>query len=711
MEILSKLRLHVVALLLNEHFVNALRCTVMIVIPVIVFSANGHTIPGIYTGLGVLLVSLTDLPAARQDRLIYLIIACFTLAFVTLTVTITLPYSYLVVLLIAAYCFWFPMFASYGGNLHTIGSLALIMMVFTIGLKPAGPFTLSVPILAGSMWYTLLTAIYTWFSPYRGMTNALGGCLTAIAAFLKCKANFYNENISLTSAYKEIIPGHLMVSEKQEAVRSILLKKHIVFKKKDAKSRTLIRIATDVVDLYEQILVTHYDYAYVRKTLKELHALEIVEKLIKATAYEIQKTGILIKAGDESKSIKLTEKVVDQLNELKLIRELTKGSEADLIEILCANFDEIFNKINQLNSFTIDKPLQKDEITDKDVLRFSSQVANGIAPLKQHFTFHSPIFRFALRLAITCVAAYLLILFVMPGKYSYWLLLTIVIIARPGFGATTRRNLQRISGSFVGIAATLCLLNVNLSSNSQFFIIAIFLAGYIGFLNVNYFISVIFITIVAILGLRFLGGDNEVLLIQRSYTVVLGGILVILTAFLFPNWETKRVKDLVKNALASNIELLDTLIELAKRRSVSVVEYKLQRKQVFVSTANLFKSFEHLKKEPNYGKLDLDLLYRFQILNHDLYSSTASLFHSQLLRDQNFDDIGFVNTLECSCNCLKASLEILNTAGPRAIDALHSPDIAQATCTDYPVNAQKQLIVIVKSANNIYEQAKMMAFL
>ncbi|QEM12518.1 hypothetical protein DEO27_021715 [Mucilaginibacter rubeus] len=209
MQVLHKQWLQFSCFLRGEYLVNAVRCTSVIVAPVIVFASIGLLTTGIYMGLGTLLVSLTDLPGPRINRLRFLFLGSLTLGFVAFITAIALPSPWLIALLMISFCFGFSMLAAYGGNLNAIGSLALIMMVFTIGLRPADAFSFAWPIISGGIWYTVCTSVDTYFFPHRSINNALSECMVAMSHFLRKKADFYNGDIPLADAYKDIIPGHL----------------------------------------------------------------------------------------------------------------------------------------------------------------------------------------------------------------------------------------------------------------------------------------------------------------------------------------------------------------------------------------------------------------------------------------------------------------------------------------------------------------------
>ena len=69
--------------------------------------------------------------------------------------------------------------------------------------------------------------------------------------------------------------------------------------------------------------------------------------------------------------------------------------------------------------------------------------------LKDHISLQSTFFRHAMRLSIVVILGYL-IGEIFTINNAYWIILTIFIIMRPGFGITQERSLNRVYGTIIG---------------------------------------------------------------------------------------------------------------------------------------------------------------------------------------------------------------------------------------------------------------------
>jgi hypothetical protein len=99
--------------------------------------------------LGALLISLTDLPDNRLNKLKTALWSIIVFFATTLVVSSVLDHVYLAAVVVVLAAFSFSMFAVYGQKLSLIGTMALIVCTFVMGLHPARPLYFSSYILLG----------------------------------------------------------------------------------------------------------------------------------------------------------------------------------------------------------------------------------------------------------------------------------------------------------------------------------------------------------------------------------------------------------------------------------------------------------------------------------------------------------------------------------------------------------------------------------
>ena len=67
---------------------------------------------------------------------------------------------------------------------------------------------------------------------------------------------------NLDDEYRKLVAQQVIVNEKQDAVRELLFKNRELVKEPTRTGRLLVLTFTDLVDLYEQIMATWYDYRF-----------------------------------------------------------------------------------------------------------------------------------------------------------------------------------------------------------------------------------------------------------------------------------------------------------------------------------------------------------------------------------------------------------------------------------------------------------------
>ncbi|MCH5687035.1 FUSC family protein [Niabella sp. W65] len=236
--------------------------------------------------------------------------------------------------------------------------------------------------------------------------------------------------------------------------------------------------------------------------------------------------------------------------------------------------------------------------------------------LSSHFSWKSDVFRFALRWALLFGAGGLAGFLLPDFRYTYWVLLTIAIVARPTFAVTQRRNLQRIKGTIIGLL--ICLPLIYFIHNTWILIAIAWLAlyGFFLFNQPNYTISVVFITITAIVLLNIHQGAFQELLGSRAAFTLLGAALAILGWFLLPVKQSHQFSKLKQAVIQTNQDYLDVIVNCMNDRSVNNQDIRLARKKAHTALASFSEALYQLRREPGSSKNDWTRELQFQAIGY-----------------------------------------------------------------------------------------------
>lgn len=610
---------------LGEYFSDALRTTITVVLPIILFFYLGNPEAAKGIGVGALLISLTDLPDNRLNKLKTALWSIIVFFATTLVVSSVLDHVYLAAVVVVIAAFSFSMFAVYGQKLSLIGTMALIVCTFVMGLHPARPLYFSSYILLGGVWYYVISLIQILLRPYRSLHHAIFECLMSSAMFLNAKAKNYDVDVPLDLQQKEAIKLHIKVNQKHELIRNLLLTDKYAMNPDNPKGQLLLERARLLIDLYEQLNAVHYDYALVRKTLATGPSLKLIATLIELLAKELEQLGRHVRSakaykGEVATNMEYHQKRVMLLQEMERLNETQRR----IVLKVVLNMNDIVRIIEMIrgNERRPEKHLK--ELSGS--ISYPLFITGDRFSIREHLTLKSPIFRFSLRLAICFLFGFLLIWQLEPSKYSYWLFLTLVIVARPKFSITWKRNLQRLKGSLGGVVIGLIIIYFVKSPAVLLSFSVIFLLGFYAFNRLNYTVSVLFITPAVILTLGSYQGQFDHIVHDRIIFTVLGCVIAIFATYLFPIWDSRQLKAKINKATKDSLHYLEVAIEGKENMDENVS--RMARKNANLSLSALSEAIESASQEPMRRHIDFNGLYGIQSTIYQINAIITSIYLS-----------------------------------------------------------------------------------
>src|SRR3546814_10383674 len=106
--------------------------------------------------------------------------------------------------------------------------------------------------LSGGTWYFLLSVVLLQIRPYFSARQGLADCLLETAEYIRIKASFYEDHPDLDQNFKNLVDIQVKISEKQEEVRELLLKRRSDIQGSNSISRSLVMNFVETVAILEQ---------------------------------------------------------------------------------------------------------------------------------------------------------------------------------------------------------------------------------------------------------------------------------------------------------------------------------------------------------------------------------------------------------------------------------------------------------------------------
>ncbi|MES2780849.1 MAG: FUSC family membrane protein [Bacteroidota bacterium] len=622
--------------LYSQYFSDGLRITLGILLPSIICFHFDYIQVGIALSLGALAVSIPDNPGPpdhRRNAMLITIGLSFVMAVVTGLLT---PHTWALAILIGISCFLFSMLNIFGARAASIGVSVLVIMILGIDTQLSWQDTLiySSYILAGGIWYFLLSMTSQGLLPYRPAEQTLGECIFEIAAFVRIKAAFYDEHTDIDSNYKKVLDQQVIVNQQQENVRDILFRTRKLLRDTSPNGRKLVLTFVDLVDLYEQINATHYKYEYIREQFSGINILPLFSQIITELAEELEHIGEGLHNHQQVKPIH------DFLPRLSLLKSKIDAAEKEGINVLILkriliNLRNIAYKLHRIYEYQ-DSTKALSELRSKELTRFVDRQMIDWNLFRANLSLSSSHFRHAARVAIVCVLAFVFTLTVSEGPHSYWILLTIIVILKPGYSLTKQRNIERIIGTVTGGIIGLGVLTFFPADAARFGFLVVFMLLSYSFIRVKYVVSVLFMTPYILIVFSFTTTYNDATVAwERIIDTFIGAMAAILGSyFVFPSWESYQLKTAVVDMLQSNVNYLSKIVERSKNSPESQSAYRLSRKGLYVNAAHLTTAFQRMLSEPKSKQTQADVLYRLVVLTTQLNSYLATLSY-QLEANEN----------------------------------------------------------------------------
>ncbi len=632
-----------------------IRITTGILLPALVLNHFGNLPAGIIVSIGAMCVSTTDTAGPIHHRRNGMLACCGIIFIVSLLTGLAADSTIVFGIFIFIFCFLFSMINVYGNRAGSIGISALLMMVLSIDHHYAAGQVLlnSLYVLCGGIWYTVLSLLLYGFRPYKLAQQALGDCIQATADYLLIKIAFYDKKVDYEKSYQQLREQQSIVQEKQNLVRELLFKSRDITRESTPTGRILVMIFLDIVDLFERVVTAPQDYESLHSFFDNTDILQRYRSLLFSIVKELDSIGIAVKSGKASEENPSLPTAIKKLKE-DFVRFRDENRTAENVEGFISLrqildiIEDIGDRLHTLHRYTTyDDALSKDTNRTVDYEKFITHQDMDPNLLVDNFTMQSNVFRYSIRVSVATLTGYIISKF-FPFGHSYWTLLTIIVILKPAYGLTKKRNYQRLLGTFAGAAIGLTVLYFVKAKNALFLFMIVFMVGAYSFMRTRYLVFVVLLTPYILLLFYLLNPhDFKAILADRVVDTAIGsGIAFLANSIITPVWENEQITLYMIKSIEDNTCYFIDVTGVLSGEKISLTQFKLSRKKAFVSLANLSDAFNRVLSEPKSKQKNIRWLHQFVVTSHMLTSHIATLsYYSPSLMELKEDD-GFLPAIE-----------------------------------------------------------------
>jgi uncharacterized membrane protein (TIGR01666 family) len=616
--------------LFSQYLADGIRVTLEIIFPVLLFIWLNDLPTGLLIATGAFCISICDMPGPVINKRNGMLYATGFNFIVVLLTSLMNQHPVGMGLLIAGCCFFFTLIGVFGLRAAAVGTSALLMMILRMKAETDWQHTWhdALLILIGSIWYLSAAMLFNQLAPHRPAQRALAECLHETARYLELKASMYETHQEIDEIQKQVITQQVSVHEKQDITRELIFKNRKSDREPSKQGRKLVLSFIQTIDLFEQLSATSYDYREIRQQFQHSGLLPEIAATIRHLSAGIDSIGLAVQSN------RFIEKKIEWLPVLDALKQKIDAYDPAkkqlVLRKILINLRNIGEMTEELASYfhpQSKQPVQTDRL---DYSQFVSHQDIRPSLLIDNLSLSSASFRHALRMTITCLAGYAISQLISVGEHGYWIVLTVIIILKPGFSLTKQRNTERILGTVGGALLAILILTLTNDKTILFTLVVFFMIGTYTFQRLQYLVMVVFITPYLLIMLHLLGMGFMNLIQERLLDTGIAFVLAFLANyFLFPNWESTQLKELIREVIRANRAYLNAAYQYRNGHTLPVLEYKLIRKQVYVSTTNLSAAFNRMLSEPANQQLNQQDVYQMVVMNQVLSSNIAGLMSDQ----------------------------------------------------------------------------------
>jgi uncharacterized membrane protein YccC len=578
--------------------------------------------------IGALCTALMDMPSPLKHKFNEMLASVLLCTAVTLLISLCGPVPWLLMTMLVLVSFFASMMVVYGKKSMPLQLATLFIMTMSMehqmtareSFRHAGLF------LLGSVAYLGYAMALAWLLRHRIKQQVLAEALFELAAYIDIKADFYDTRYNLTEQFNKLVRHQALLADRQQASRDLILRSH-----QNRKDAIVVQIHVCMLDLYEQILSTHTDYALLRTHLADAPVLATLHDLAYKAARDIESVGYAVTrklpshaAISYAPEMEALEAAISQLQ-----ADANAGKPAgEALAVLRAQRNKIRAIIRMIGELHVASQKEYEGTpfwVDADMQPFLSQQKYELQLMLSHFRMDSPIFRFSLRVAMA-IAAGLAVGHVLPyAAHSYWIVLTIVIILKPSFSMTKQRRSDRIVGTIIGCVITALILKF---VEAQAVIIGILILATVAtptFIYVRYRYAAIAVSIMILLQMHLIAPGNTSLITERLVDTFIGAAVATVFSFVLANWEYQTLPRLIRQVLDVNLRYMQASFDLLQGKSRNDFPYRIERKRLMDSLAGLSAALVRMLDEPASKQRAAEDINLFIVQNYLLVAHVAAL--------------------------------------------------------------------------------------
>ncbi|EOW9137503.1 YccS family putative transporter, partial [Cronobacter sakazakii] len=412
--------------------------------------------------LGVVAAALTDLDDRLTGRLRNLLITLVSFFIASASVELLFPWPWLFAAGLTVSTIGFILLGGLGQRYATIAFGALLIAIYTMLGVSLYEHWYQQPLLllAGAVWYNLLTLAGHLLFPVRPLQENLARCYEQLAHYLEIKSRFFDPDIedeNQVPMMELAMANSQLVATLNQTKASLLTR--LRGDRGQRSTRRTLHYYFVAQDIHERASSSHIQYQTLRDTFRYSDVMFRFQRLLSMQSQACQQLARSVLLRTPYQHDPRFERAFTHLD-AALDRTAAAGgsaSEIKAVRFLVANLKAIDAQLATIES---EQPFTQADASGSEH-SLADDSLNGFSDiwfrLTRNLTPQSALFRHAVRMSVVLCVGYAFIQFT-GLNHGYWILLTSLFVCQPNYNATRHRLTLRIIGTLAGVAVGIPVL-------------------------------------------------------------------------------------------------------------------------------------------------------------------------------------------------------------------------------------------------------------
>ena len=682
----------------NPNRLLAVKATVVIGVLVILMVSIKLPFYAVTLGLGALAGALSETDDHPNGRLKSMLLKIVSFAISSFSVELLQPYPALLGIGLALSTIVFILIGGVSERFRGVTFGALLVGIYTMIGTPISPNWYIQPVLliSGAFIYGIFSYILLRLKPYSLLEEQLARGFSALSLYLNEKSKLFPSNELEEKEIKaKLALLNVQTVEALDRCKEVL-NSYAESLANQQPLQLYLYYFIVLQSLHERAASSHERYDLLSANPSNIDLIGGIRQLLHELSHATQNFAESLLTGVPYKHPIALDWLTKTIHNLLQNKELKPSLP---IKLLIRNLTQAHETLKSIHiNYDTDllPKLEKDTQTYFERLKLLLNINH---PRMQH----------ALRLSISFLIGYAIYKYFHIEK-GEWIVLTILFVLQPSYSETRKRLFQRTLGTLAGVIIGILVIKLfSFSGQIALMITSAYL--FLFWMKRKYSISIIFITLFVMCAFNIIADKGVDVMAPRLIDTLIGAFIsFIVVRFLWPEWQYKKLPNLLSDVILKNTAYLKAILNEYKNPKTDDLTYRIARREAHRADNALVMVWENMQLDPQKHQKLKKTAFTLTYLNHALLSYLSALgAHRNHHKKQNLNLLVFENHI---LKVLDESYDWLTTQNNSKIENIESSleELSSQLFTTNKEAAQIQYILlynITEVTLQILEQAKL----